>query len=88
MTIWKYSLEATDRQNVMMPEGAQILTAQMQGETLCLWAIVNPEATKQLRYIEVIDTGHSIDDASRRYIATVRMEGGSLIFHVFERRMV
>jgi len=37
-TTWKYPLEITDEQNLMMPEGAEILTAQMQGGTLCLWA--------------------------------------------------
>lgn len=45
-TIWKYPLAITDTQNVMMPEGAEILSAQMQGDTLCLWALVNPDAPK------------------------------------------
>lgn len=57
-TIWKYPLKVTDTQDVMMPEGADILTAQMQGVTLCLWALVNPDAPKQRREIEVLGTGN------------------------------
>lgn len=85
MTIWKYPLEITDRQNVMMPEGAQILTAHMQGETLCLWALVNSQAPKQRRDIEIIGTGNPAQEANRKYIATTQMSGGALIWHVFER---
>jgi len=84
-TIWKYPLEATDTQNVMMPEGAEILSAQMQGNMLCLWALVNPAAPNQRREIEVIGTGHPMPDAKRRYISTAQMHGGALVWHIFER---
>lgn len=39
-TIWKFPLEIADSQSVVMPSGARILSAQMQGSTLCLWAVV------------------------------------------------
>lgn len=39
-TIWKFELKVGDKQTVEMPEGAEILTAQFQGDTLCLWALV------------------------------------------------
>jgi hypothetical protein len=84
-TIWKYPLEITDTQNVMMPEGAEILSAQMQGDALCLWALVNPEAPKQRREIEVLGTGNPAPDAKRRYISTTQMHGGALVWHIFER---
>jgi len=85
--IWKYPLQLTDTQTVEMPEGAQILTAQRQGQTLCLWALVDcePELPKQNREIEIIGTGNPIIEAPRRYIATVQMQGGSLWWHIFER---
>ncbi len=84
-TIWKYHLEITDTQNVMMPEGAEILSAQMQGDSLCLWALVNPDAPKQRREIEVLGTGNPAPDAKRRYISTTQMHGGALVWHIFER---
>jgi len=85
-TIWKFPLALADLQNVMMPEGSEILTAQVQpGSGLCIWAIVNSESPLQRREIEVIGTGNPMPDAKRRYIATVQMVGGSLVWHIFER---
>ena len=84
-TIWKYQLEITDEQSLMMPEGAKILTAQIQQETLCLWALVDPIIPKQLRKIEIIGTGNPIYDLERKYISTVQMAAGKLIFHLFEK---
>jgi hypothetical protein len=87
-TIWKYPLEITDQQSVTMPEGAKILTAQMQGRDLCLWAIVDPDARHhEDRHIQIVGTGHLIEgleDAKQfSYIASVQM--GALVWHVFER---
>ncbi len=86
-TIWKYPLLVTDRQDVRMPLNAAILSVQMQGETLCLWALVNPVAPLVLRTFEVFGTGHPIahSDEIRKYIGTVQSPGRSLVWHVFER---
>ena len=83
-TIWKYPLKLTDEQVVRMPEGGEILTAQMQGGTLCLWVLVNNEAPAQGRTIEVRGTGHPAPNGCR-YIATTQM--GQLVWHVFEREI-
>lgn len=86
ITIWKYPLDLTDTQNVMMPKSAKILTAQVQGDSLCLWALVNPDAPKQRRKIEILGTVNPAPDVNRRYISTVQMIGGSVVWHIFERR--
>lgn len=83
-TIYKYPLEITDRQTIAMPAGAELLSAQMQGRTLCLWALVNPELPNELRTIEVLGTGNPAPEANRRYVSTAQMMGGSLVWHVFE----
>ena len=87
-TIWKFELDVTDCQKVMMPDGAEILTAQMQGNSLCLWAVVDPrEQVKVGRIIEMFGTGNPVDcdmGTERRYISTVQMAGGQLIWHLFE----
>jgi hypothetical protein len=83
-TIWKFPLAFIDEQNLMMPTCAEILTAQMQGTYLCLWALVDPKAPKQRRVIEVLGTGNPVSEANRRYIATVQMVGG-LVWHIFEK---
>ncbi len=83
--IWKYELAIKDIQKIEMPLVAEILTAQMQGDTLVLWALVNPESEKEYRTIEVIGTGNHIHSAltiSRIYISTFQI--GSFVGHVFE----
>ena len=84
--IYKYPLELTDTQFVELPLGAEILTAQMQGDQLCLWAMVNtlPEAIKKNRRIEIIGTGNPVPTGDLKYISTIQIEGGRLIFHIFE----
>ena len=84
--IYKYPLEITDTQFVELPLGAEILTAQMHGGQLCLWAVVNtlPEAVKKNRRIEIIGTCNPMPTGDLKYISTFQMMGGGLIFHVFE----
>lgn len=48
-TIWKYPLYVQDVQTVEMPDEADILTVQVQGDVPCLWAMVNPDGTFQLK---------------------------------------
>jgi hypothetical protein len=82
--IFKYELRS-DGINISMPKGAEILTVQSQNRTLCLWALVDPEADKEIRYFEVFRTGHPVGydmGVTRNYIATV--QDGSFVWHVFE----
>lgn len=85
--IWKFPLTITDAQTVAIPEGAEILTAQMQGGISCLWAIVKDDAPTTDRVIEIFGTGNPMwadMGVSRKYIATVQQ--GPLVWHVFESR--
>lgn len=82
-TIWKYPLNITDRQVVMIPKNGQLLSVQFQGAILCLWVLVDPNAPEQPREIEVIGTGNPIDNSNRYHIDTV--QDGSLVWHIFER---
>lgn len=36
--IYKYQVPMLDKFSIDMPEGAELLTVQMQGETPCIWA--------------------------------------------------
>lgn len=86
--IWKYPLAMADQQVVAMPFNADILTVQDQHDGLQLWAIVDPDAERETRTIEIIGTGNPMpelgDDLARTHIATVQTRGGSLVWHVFE----
>ena len=80
--IWKYILDITDAQCLDMPSGAKILCVQMQGKTLCLWAVVDPAQPKVRHTFRVYGTGHPLDDNHGVYLGTVQV--GMLVFHVFE----
>lgn len=85
-TIWKFPLSfaaATE-----LPPGAEPISVQMQGGNPMLWALVEPEIARQsfgeAKRIHVAGTGHDLPDNIGRFIDTFQMEGGSLVFHVFE----
>jgi hypothetical protein len=86
-TVWKFPLKADDAQIVAMPANAHILTVQMQYAEPCIWALVNPEMPFEERTILIAGTGHEREDLDGlvNYIGTFQMDGGGLIFHVFER---
>ena len=77
-TIYKYTIEVTDDQKIEMPKGAQILTVQVQGNEVCLWALVDPDLKKELRHIEVFGTGHNVSDDERTYIGTFQLHGAKI----------
>lgn len=83
MKIYKYELEQTAYQEIAMPAGARILDAQMQGNTLVLWALVDPVvAIGVARSIEIYMTGE-LTPADRKYIATVQRNDG-IVIHIME----
>jgi len=81
-TIWKYPLDVTDHQTVMMPKGARILAAQLQGITPYLWAIVDPKNEPEPRAIRIIGTGHAFDPFRGVHLGTVQQ--GIFVWHIFE----
>ena len=86
-SIYKYELEITDNQNILLPIGAQILTVQNQNGKACLWALVDPNKETEARHIEIFGMGQPVLSdmgTSREYISTFQMHGGQLVFHVFE----
>ena len=84
-TIWKFTLEAADRQVAYMPRGARILSVGEQRGDINVWAIVDPEVPTEARTFLVLGTGHPAAGASgATFLGTVQLLGGSLVFHVFE----
>lgn len=85
--VWKFALNPGENE-VMMPNGAEVLSVQVQHNVPCLWALVDPEMQKEERTFEVFGTGHSIKydmGVERKYIGTFQLDGGYLVFHLFER---
>jgi len=85
--IWKYRLwehKVEDFPCLRMPYDARILSVQMQDEVTVLWALVDPDMYLESRFFRVAGTGHPIRHELGVYIDTFQMNGGALIFHVFE----
>lgn len=86
-TIYKYKVKPQETQEVEMPKGAQLLTAQQIDVNVWIWAIVDTEVTeKEMRRIAVIKTGQEITLPSDKllYINSVQLGEGELVLHVFE----
>lgn len=85
LTIWKYKIPIEDQFVVSMPQGAQILTVQVQYEQPAIWVLVDPKQTEQARSFRMSGTGHPMSDAeTTNYIGTFQIRGGDLVFHLFE----
>ena len=82
--IWKFPVKVKDVQGVEMPEGAEILTVQLQHGQGCIWAVVDPGAEKVWRYFTTYGTGHPIINGADTYIGTYQESSGYLVWHVFE----
>lgn len=85
-TIWKFKLDTTEVQYIEMPHGAEVLTVQMQAGDVCIWVLVDmDEERKVQRRFHIFGTGYPIDvRIELRYIGTYQLQGGLLVFHVFE----
>lgn len=75
-----------DRFEIELPRGAEILTVQEQNNAPMLWALVDPEAIKEKRKMLLLNTGAEMppDVNYHRFLGTYQLNGGRLVFHLFE----
>lgn len=86
LTIWKTALKLTDQQEVLIPRGAEILCAREQFGAICIWFRCDSQAPKEPRHIAICGTGHPAPlQGESRYLGTAVLDGGTYIFHIFER---
>ncbi len=84
-TIWKYALEVTDTVIIAMPEGATVLTVDVQHGVPAMWVMVDPDAPLEDRAFYVRGTGHAMGEAEGfAHVGTFQLAGGSFIGHVFD----
>lgn len=80
--IYKYTFEIEDAFGIEMPQGAMILKAEMQGKNPCIWALVNPDALREVREFRVLGTGHHYNFDHLVHVATFQQ--GLFVWHLFE----
>ena len=88
-TIYKYSLGLPHHNlvsDIAIYKGAKIISAQMQGNDLVVWAIVNPKNSLKPRTFYVYGTGFEMESYDKKhyeFISTVQTSHG-LVWHLFE----
>lgn len=82
--IYKYPL-SNPFTRLDLPWGAQVLTAQMQGDQIVLWALIEQDEVRMVpRSFAAVNTGASFEISdSLKYINTVT-SGNGIVWHVFE----
>lgn len=83
--VYKYVLKATDEQVIEIPS-INILSVESQLDDIVVYALVDIDNPTPNRYtFRVHGTGHDIknDIDSFKFLGTVKMYNGSLMFHVF-----
>lgn len=95
-TIWKFAIGFDEQSGVMMPRGAEILKVDASDydrnqsrvglPSAYVWAIVDPEAPKVLRKIDVRGTGYELSDSlgKHNYIGSAQILSGRLVYHFFD----
>lgn len=86
-TIYKYPLPIGDSVSITMCEPAEILSIQVQHGVPFVWALIDDEGPPVKRKFRIAGTGHplvSLGEFKFRFIDTIQLEGGSLVFHVFQ----
>lgn len=81
-TIYKYELEIADTQIIRTPIGAKILSVQIQGDSLILWAEHTCGNEEETRVIKLIGTGWSFEDFKKKHLGTILL--GPYVWHVYE----
>lgn len=78
--IFKFQLTATD---ISMSKDAEVCTFEYQNGVPCIWAIVDPDAPKEVRRFKIFGTGHPLPEAGEcRYVGTVF--SGPYVWHLVE----
>lgn len=89
--VYKYKLDPYVEE-VMLPLGAQVLHVAAQGADINLWVLVDPvpeDPILEKRRFRAFGTGHPIpsnEDECLLHVGTALLQGGTLVFHIFEVR--
>lgn len=90
MVVWKYDLGFVDwalgLQHVSMPRDAALLSVQLQGDWIVLYALHHSTTGDWVRRkIVVLETGkEQPNDTPLTFVGAVMFDGGKYVLHVFD----
>lgn len=87
-TVYKYTLQKNgpDWEAHNVPANEKVLHIADQHGKICVWALVDTDGFKGMRFFQVFGTGHEIpnDGRTRSFVNTFMIEDGDVVFHAFE----
>lgn len=83
--IFKYVLSATDTQTITLPYPNKVLSVAEQYGNIVVYAWVDDDPTMMKSYtFQIRGTGHNADGLDNyKFLGTVKLQDGELMFHVF-----
>lgn len=86
LRVFKYTIPLDDHFTIDLPQGARVLSVDVQRDEPQLWALVDPERETEQRTFRFAWPGHPISEIAEQlsFVSTFQMHRGSLIFHIFE----
>jgi len=86
-TIHKFPLSLVEKQIVEMPAGAEILSAQDQGDVITLWALCDPRLENRQVEVTILGTGNPVPDGLGRATYVDTAQTGPFVWHVFAKNL-
>lgn len=80
--IFKYQLNSAVNH---LPQGAKILSAQVQNDQICIWALVDPDRPLVMRKLKIFGTGQPLPvhgPIEAVFVGTVQQ--GIYVWHIFD----
>ena len=80
--IYKYVIPPNNHV-VAMPWDRQLLGVGAQGNNICIWAEVEPDAEPEKIRFAVVPTGGDVPKNKACHLGTVLLNSASLVFHIY-----
>ena len=80
-TIYKYNLAPLQTTVLNMPQGSNVVAFDIQGDSFCIWAIVNTDNPIVERTFTIVGTGWELK-GNECYIGMVQQNG--FVWHCLE----
>jgi hypothetical protein len=83
-TIYKYDFRITDRFEIKMPSGANIIHVKLQRGNPYLWAMVDTNRDLVSRFFAIFETGKPMEDNLKSYQHLGSFQQWPFVWHLFE----
>ncbi len=83
-TIYKYILPLVDQTTHWIPGGGmRFLTAQYQGQDLCVWVEVNTAEAEKMVSFRIVGTGQPLGEAENYIHINTVIDNNLMVWHVY-----